>query len=56
LLVLFGADGLIEGGGAGEIANRQIDEDQFGHGRLLSSDPIKERTGGDESDTPRKLF
>jgi hypothetical protein len=32
LLVLFGADGLIEGGGAGEIADRQIDEDQFGHG------------------------
>src|SRR6266478_2889894 len=35
LLVLLGADGLIEGGGAGEIADRQIDEDQFGHGRLL---------------------
>src|SRR5216684_3621463 len=33
--IFFGVNCLIEGGGTGEIADRQIDEDQFGHRRLL---------------------
>jgi hypothetical protein len=45
LLVLLRADGLIEGGGAGEVGDRQIDEDQFGHGSSLSAD-FDRRTNG----------
>jgi hypothetical protein len=45
LLILLGADGLIEGGGAGEVGDRQIDEDQFGHGSSFSAG-FDRRTNG----------
>ena len=49
LPVLFGADGLVEGGGAGEIGDRQVDEDHFGHGMAPFgvSRPKDERPGAD---------
>ena len=37
LFILCRADRLIEGCCAGEVADRQIDEDQFGHGSFLSA-------------------
>src|ERR1700730_756883 len=33
LLILLGADSLVEGRGAREIADWQVDEDHFGHSR-----------------------
>src|ERR1700730_10114208 len=46
LVVLAGANGLIEGGGAGEVADWQSDEDKLGHGGLLSKGVRAPRTDG----------
>jgi hypothetical protein len=40
------ADGLIEGGGPGEIADWQVDEDQFGHEKAPFWRGFRNRTSG----------
>src|ERR1700676_3352706 len=51
LRVPFGTDGLIKGGGAGEIADRKIDEDQLGHEGLPWAGSTEGRTSGYRSDS-----